>query len=185
MKRRSVAATTGGGLAVVLALAAASVGTETRLAAVPPPAQAERLVIDKSDRTLTIHFTDGAARTLQGVRFGRNWAAGPKRQRGDRRTPEGDYRVLEYRATRDDYPDVTYLPALYLDYPNAQDVAASASLGVDPGDAIMIHGPHPSVPEAVLRWRGDWTDGCAALTAAQMTYLMRFTREGTPVTIRP
>jgi murein L,D-transpeptidase YafK len=119
------------------------------------------------------------------VRFGPNWNSGPKRQRGDRKTPEGEYRVLEHRTSRDLYPYVTYMPALYLDYPNEHDVEASAELGVDPGDAIMIHGPHPDVPERLLATRGDWTDGCAALTAAQIEYLMRFTREGTPVTIRP
>jgi len=150
-----------------------------------PQRDAERLLIDKSDRTLTIIFPGGQVRTLRGVRFGPNWNSGPKRQRGDRKTPEGEYRVLEHRTSREVYPDVTYLPALYLDYPNERDVEASAELGVDPGDAIMIHGPHPDVPERLLATRGDWTDGCAALTAAQIEYLMRFTREGTPVTIRP
>nr|WP_295370914.1 L,D-transpeptidase family protein [uncultured Sphingosinicella sp.] len=150
-----------------------------------PHREAERIMIDKSDRTLTILFEGGNAVTLRGVRFGPNWNRGPKRQRGDRKTPEGEYRVLEHRTSRAGYPDVTYLPALYLDYPNKRDVEASAELGVDPGDAIMIHGPHPDVPERVLAWRGDWTDGCAALSAAQIEYVMRFTREGTPVTIQP
>lgn len=153
--------------------------------ALAPEQIAERLLIDKSDRTLKIIFADGAVRTLRGVSFGPNWNSGPKRQRGDRKTPEGEYRILEHRTSRELYPDVTYLPALYLDYPNERDREASAELGVDPGDAIMIHGPHPSVPEFLLRLRGDWTDGCAALTAAQMDYLMRFTREGTRVTIQP
>jgi murein L,D-transpeptidase YafK len=149
-----------------------------------PLPQAEYLLIDKSDRTLKIVFEHGAVRTLHGVRFGPNWKGGPKRQRGDRKTPEGEYRVLEHRTSRDVYPDVTYLPALYLDYPNAHDRVASAALGVDPGDAIMIHGPHPDLPEFLLRLRGDWTDGCAALPAAEMDYLMRVTREGTRVTIQ-
>ncbi|HZH05624.1 MAG TPA: L,D-transpeptidase family protein [Lautropia sp.] len=146
---------------------------------------AEWLLIDKSDRTLTVAFEDGSTRTLRDLRFGPNWNAGPKRQRGDRRTPEGEYRVLEHRVSRDLYPDVTYLPALYLDYPNAQDQEVAAALGVDPGDAIMIHGPHPDVPASVLRAQGDWTEGCVAVTASQMNLLIHATREGTPVTIRP
>ena len=154
------------------------------LARAAPLPQAERLLIDKSDRTLTIVFPHGAAKTLRGLRFGPSWKDGPKRQRGDRKTPEGEYRVLEHRTSREVYPDVTYLPALYHDYPTDQDRLASAALGVDPGDAIMIHGPHPHLPDSLLRLRGDWTDGCAALPAAEMDYLMRVTREGTPVTIQ-
>jgi murein L,D-transpeptidase YafK len=144
--------------------------------------QAERLLIDKSDRTLTVIFVGGRAVTLPGLRFGPNWKAGHKRQRGDRRTPEGEYRVAEHRTSREVYPEVTYLPALYLDYPNEADVAAAKALGVDPGSAIMIHGPHPDVPADQLQ--GDWTDGCAALDAVQMRWLMAVTAEGTPVTIQ-
>lgn len=145
--------------------------------------QAERLVIDKSDRTLTIVFAGGIERTLTELRFGERWDEGPKRQRGDEKTPEGEYRVLEYRTSRIDYPDVIFLPALYLDYPNEADRAASAALGVDPGGAIMIHGPDPDLAPALLFH--DWTDGCAALSREQMAYLMAVTQEGTPVTIRP
>ncbi len=145
-------------LAAASLIASADPGPLARATA--PLPQAEYLLIDKSDRTLKIVFPNGAVRTLHGVRFGPNWKGGPKRQRGDRKTPEGEYRVLEHRTSRDVYPDVTYLPALYLDYPNAHDRVASAALGVDPGDAIMIHGPHPDLPEFLLRLRGDWTDGC-------------------------
>jgi murein L,D-transpeptidase YafK len=179
----------GGTLIGVGALAAAAltaaVGHGPVAHAAAQQGQAERLLIDKSDRTLKIIFADGNVRTLWGVSFGPNWRGGPKRQRGDRKTPEGEYRVLEHRTSREVYPDVTYLPALYLDYPNERDQEASAALGVDPGDAIMIHGPHPYVPDYLLRLRGDWTDGCAALTAEQMAYLMGVTREGTRVRIQP
>ena len=145
--------------------------------------EADHLVIDKSDRTLTVIFPGGAVQTLTELRFGPNWSQGPKRERGDRKTPEGEYRVLEHRTSRIDYPDVTFLPALYLDYPNEADWAASEALGVDPGDAIMIHGPHPELPPEAMQ--GHWTDGCVALSREQIAYLMMVTREGTPVTIQP
>jgi murein L,D-transpeptidase YafK len=152
-------------------------------AAAQAVAQAERLVINKSARTLDILFADGTVRTLAGLRFGEAWDRGPKRQRGDERTPEGEYRVAEYRTSRLDYPDVIFLPALYLDYPNEDDLAEAEALGVHPGGAIMIHGPHPDFTPAELA--ADWTDGCAALSREQMAYLMAVTGEGTPVTIQP
>jgi murein L,D-transpeptidase YafK len=148
----------------------------------PPAWQAERLLIDKSDRTLTVFFADGRIETLTELRFGPNWDQGPKRRRGDRRTPEGEYRVLEHRTSRIDYPNVIFLPALYLDYPNEADLAASEALGVDPGNAIMIHGPAPDLPPDAAS--EHWTDGCAALSREQMAYLMSVTSEGTPVTIQ-
>jgi murein L,D-transpeptidase YafK len=148
----------------------------------PLPEQAERLLIDKSDRTLTVFFASGRSRVLTELRFGPNWNQGPKRERGDRKTPEGEYRVLEHRTSRIDYPEVIFLPALYLDYPNEADWAASEALDVDPGSAIMIHGPAPDLPAKTART--DWTDGCAALSREQMAYLMTVTSEGTRVTIQ-
>jgi murein L,D-transpeptidase YafK len=166
-------------VAALLALTAVA----SSASAAPPWPLAERLLIDKSDRTLTVIFEGGVAYELRELRFGPNWHLGPKRQRGDRKTPEGEYHVLEHRTSRIVYPDVTFLPALYLDYPNEADLAASEALGVDPGDAIMIHGPHPELPAQVMR--GHWTDGCAAVSPEQMAYLMMVTSEGTPVTIQP
>jgi len=166
------------------ALAAASLSllAQDSIAPVASPT-AERLIIDKSDRSLTVIFADWPSVVLTGLRFGPNWQRGPKRQQGDRKTPEGEYHVLEHRTSRIDYPDVIFLPALYLDYPNEADLAASEALGVDPGYAIMIHGPHPDLPPEAMRH--DWTDGCAALSKEQMAYLMAVTREGTRVTIQP
>nr|WP_295371772.1 L,D-transpeptidase family protein [uncultured Sphingosinicella sp.] len=168
---------------LVAALLLTSSASELSLTSAPTVEQAERLLIDKSDRTLAVFFADGRVHTLKELRFGPTWNQGPKRQRGDRKTPEGEYQVLEHRTSRIDYPDVTFLPALYLDYPNEADLAASEALGVDPGDAIMIHGPHPDIPAHIMR--EHWTDGCAALSREQMAYLMIVTSEGTRVTIQP
>jgi murein L,D-transpeptidase YafK len=168
--------------ALVAALLLQFSGPGPDISAVPPTEQAERLLIDKSDRPLTVFFADGRAEMLTELRFGPNWDQGPKRRRGDRKTPEGEYSVLEHRTSRIDYPNVIFMPALYLDYPNEADLAASEALGVDPGNAIMIHGPAPGLPPEAAR--EHWTDGCAALSREQMAYLMSVTSEGTPVTIQ-
>jgi murein L,D-transpeptidase YafK len=105
---------------------------------------------------------------------------GPKQQRGDAHTPEGEYVI-------DEKKDVTccYL-AMHLSYPNADDIARAQSLGVDPGDMIEIHGLSKK-----RAWLGrfhritDWTDGCLGLSNSEMLELWPFVRIGTPVEIHP
>jgi murein L,D-transpeptidase YafK len=71
-------------------------------------------------------------------------------------------------------------------YPNAADRQRAARAGVNPGGDIMIHG----LP-ARLGWIGrlhrtlDWTDGCVALTNAEVDELWRAVADGTPIDIRP
>lgn len=147
----------------------------------PAPADAQAsILVDKSERTVTIVSADGTSRRLSGARFGSGWKDGPKRRRGDERTPEGDYRIVEKR-TEGNY---RYLPALLIDYPNASDRARAKAAGVDPGDFILFHGPPRAMP---FGWHppGDWTDGCIALSPAQMKTLMQAAKVGMPVRIVP
>ena len=59
-------------------------------------------------------------------------------------------------------------------------------LGVDPGGDIMIHGVTNG-----LGWLGsmhrviDWTDGCIAVTDAEMDEIWSLVPDGTPIEIRP
>jgi murein L,D-transpeptidase YafK len=104
---------------------------------------------------------------------------GDKRTQGDGATPEGHYRVTEMKSRGRS----RYHKALLLDYPNAEDVRNLAALeasgavprGTRPGGLIEIHGEGG---------RGkDWTDGCVAVTNAQMDELFTLVGVGTPVTI--
>lgn len=58
-----------------------------------------------------------------------------------------------------------------------------------PGGQIYIHGqPWEATEHAFFRLkfaREDWTDGCIAVTNAEMDEIFRSVREGTPVLIRP
>lgn len=138
------------------------------------------ILIDKSARTVTILDHSDKPRVLTGARFGSGWKDGPKRRRGDKRTPEGSYHVAEMRKDG----TYKYLPALLLNYPNAMDRAISARNGWDPGDFILIHGPPGWMP-IDMHPPGDWTDGCIALSRKQMRTLMSLAEEGMPVRIVP
>ena len=98
---------------------------------------------------------------------------GHKRQQGDRRTPEGDYRIT-YRNDRS-----RFHLSLRISYPNEADRRQAAARGVDPGGDIMIHGATP--PGS----RTDWTEGCIAVTNAEMEAVWQRVPVGTPVRIRP
>lgn len=98
---------------------------------------------------------------------------GHKRQQGDERTPEGDYRIT-YRN-----PQSRFHLSLRVSYPNRADREQARKRGVDPGGDIMIHGSTPP------GYTGDWTDGCIAVTNAQIEEIWRLVPVGTPIRINP
>lgn len=98
---------------------------------------------------------------------------GHKRQQGDEKTPEGDYRIT-YRNPRS-----RFHLSLRVSYPNEADRRQARARGVDPGGDIMIHGATPP------GYRGDWTDGCIAVTNAEMDEIWRRVPVGTPIRIIP
>jgi lipoprotein-anchoring transpeptidase ErfK/SrfK len=106
-------------------------------------------------------------------------ALGVKQRQGDGATPEGRYRVVKKK----DRGASRYHRALLLDYPNAADrarFAAAQRRGEIPRDArigglIEIHGEGG---------RGqNWTEGCVALSNADMDELYSRVGVGTRVTI--
>jgi murein L,D-transpeptidase YafK len=100
--------------------------------------------------------------------------AGPKRQEGDGRTPEGQYFI-----DRRNYNSSFFL-SLGISYPNAQDRARAAAAGVNPGGDIFIHGAarHPND-----MGRPDWTAGCIAVTDAEMQMIYQMVPVGVPIWI--
>jgi len=135
------------------------------------------LVVDKMARSCLLY--KGA--DLKGeypVELGPNWI-GDKMQQGDRRTPEGRYKVVKKLSNG----STTFYKALLLDYPNEQDkqrFRENVRTGrIDPdagiGSLIEIHGGGG---------RGvDWTNGCVALKNSDMDIVYRSCSIGTPVII--
>jgi murein L,D-transpeptidase YafK len=143
-----------------------------------PVAQADRIVIVKSERTMTLLRQGRVLRTYK-VALGRE-PRGPKIQIGDNRTPEGEY-TIDLRNAHSQF----HL-SLRISYPNQADRERARKLGVDPGGAIMIHG----LP-AAYAWLGaahrqtDWTLGCIAVTNPEIEEIWQMVPLGTKVEIKP
>ena len=105
---------------------------------------------------------------------------GPKERAGDFRTPEGRYQLTR-RNSRSDY-----FLSIQVSYPNADDVRRARRDHVNPGGSIMIHGlpnlqRHPPDYYAAA----DWTDGCIAMSNADMVELWLMVQDNTPIDIQP
>lgn len=101
---------------------------------------------------------------------------GPKRVKGDGRTPEGTY-LIDRRN-----PNSDFHLSLGISYPNARDVQLARAMGMEPGGDIFIHGqPNPGIKKG----RGsDWTAGCIAVKDREIEEIYAMVRTGTPITIR-
>ncbi|WP_413463468.1 L,D-transpeptidase family protein [Altererythrobacter sp. CC-YST694] len=153
-----------------LALASSAAKSEESL----PPVELVR--VDKSARTITL-FVDGrAVKTYAGIQLG-GAPQGHKRFEGDERTPEGRYSIDARN------PQSAYHLSLRISYPNARDRAYAATHGRSPGGDIFIHGQPNALP--LGRLPGDWTDGCIALSNAEMDELWQAIADGTPIEIIP
>lgn len=138
---------------------------------------ADFVLVDKSDRTLTLYAVGQPIRTITGVQLG-DAPVGHKQFEGDERTPEGRYTI----HTRN--PRSAYRLSLRIDYPNATDRAFAESYGLSPGGNIFIHGQPNRMP-VDDRMEGDWTDGCIAVSNAEIALLWDAIEDGTPIEIRP
>lgn len=132
-----------------------------------------RVVVHKAARRMELWHHDTVLRSFR-VQLGFD-PIGHKVQRGDGRTPEGEF-LIDRRNPRS-----AFHLSIGINYPRPQDIEAARALGVDPGGDIFIHGRGPN-----HRWaRGDWTAGCIAVTDREMEVIYAMVRDGTPVTILP
>ena len=151
---------------VVLAPAASGAGTRTVV-------MADAVVVDKSERELRL-LRGGAVIATFPVGLGSD-PQGDKIRQGDGRTPEGDY-VLDWRN-----PQSRFHLSIHISYPNDADRALAAARGVSPGGGIFIHGT-PWLDNVA---GFDWTNGCIAVTNADMDAIWAMVPDGAPITIQP
>jgi murein L,D-transpeptidase YafK len=140
--------------------------------------QADRVVVYKSKRQLQLLRAGQVLRTYR-IALGDN-PVGHKRQEGDEKTPEGAY-VLDWRN-----PNSRYYKSIHISYPNAQDREQARRRRVSPGGDIMIHGMNNQTAwlGSIQHWR-DWTNGCIAVSNAEMDEIWKMVKNGTPIQINP
>ena len=144
----------------------------------PQHPRADRIVVLKSERKLHLYRAGEVLRSFD-IALGLV-PEGPKREAGDLRTPEGRYHIESKNS------DSNYFMALKVSYPNERDRAEAAAAGVDPGGMIMIHGDPNDGRFAAMRGQGmDWTDGCIAVSNADMVDIWLMTAAGMPIEIQP
>jgi murein L,D-transpeptidase YafK len=148
------------------------------LLASPDLPRVDHLVVRKSQRRL--YLMDGG-RIVREYKIALGLEpVGPKERDGDFRTPEGWYRLAR-RNPRSDY-----FLSIQISYPNAGDLERAREHHWQPGGAIMIHGlPNRLKNSPSYYQHADWTDGCIAVSDADMVEIWLLTRDGTPIDILP
>ncbi|UVE16772.1 L,D-transpeptidase family protein [Pseudomonas sp. LS44] len=138
----------------------------------------DKVLVLKSERKLHLMGKGSVLKSYK-VSLGKQ-PQGAKQREGDRRTPEGFY-WIDWRKTSDKYN-----LALHISYPNIRDQSNAHKAGVTAGGMIMIHGT--PIDEEYPEWYFtslDWTEGCIAMTNADMQEIWSLVKDGTLIEIRP
>lgn len=161
-----------------LAAVGVVIGAHFNLNPLPPNAVADRVLVEKAARRLSL-LRDGNRLKVYRVALGGD-PIGAKEQEGDQRTPEGIY-VIDFHKEDSDYHR-----ALHVSYPDSRDIERAEAQGVSPGGDIMIHGIRNGRGWiGAFHRRTDWTAGCIAVTDFEIEEIWRAVVDGTPIEIRP
>jgi murein L,D-transpeptidase YafK len=164
--------------AVLVGLCAGLAACAKPVAAPPVQGSADRILIEKSAHRMTLFSGERRLATYRVSLGGGGLAA--KTHEGDRRTPEGRYRITGRNARS------AYHRSLRIGYPRPDQASAARKAGVDPGGDIMIHGLPNGRGHLARLYKGrDWTDGCIAVTNDEMNDVWRWVRDGASVSITP
>ncbi len=140
--------------------------------------KADRVLVVKSERRLYLLRDNKVWRSYR-IALGRS-PVGHKVFEGDGRTPEGLY-VLDRKNAGS-----RFYRSIHISYPSSFDVSEARDYGGRPGGLVMLHGQPSNGPNGYhdyLRW--DWTEGCIAVSNAEMDEIWTATEEGTPIEILP
>lgn len=177
--------------------------TESSADQIKPPDIPDKpyyLEVDKSERLLRVKYAGDTYRQFH-VASGRG-GAGKKQRKGDRRTPEGIYRIARLSTSSQ------FHFFIGLNYPNVEDalvgfrndviskeefnqIIESLKYGKLPpqgtalGGAIGIHGIGLETAEKLnMHANLNWTKGCLAVTNNEISTLRRYVSIGTEVIIK-
>jgi murein L,D-transpeptidase YafK len=165
-------------LVVCLVIAGVAAAAYLNVDPLPRGAIADRVVVEKSARRLTLMRNGQTLKTYR-VALGRA-PIGPKEYEGDQKTPEGVYSMDFHK------PDSDYHLALHISYPEQRDIERAAVDGRSAGSDIMIHGlPNGRAWIGRFHRRSDWTAGCIAVADFEIEEIYRAVPDGTPIELRP
>jgi L,D-transpeptidase catalytic domain len=138
---------------------------------------ADKVLVIKHERVLRL-LRRGRVIAEYPIKLGLN-PYGHKQREGDFRTPEGHYDLVARN------PRSEFFLSIKISYPNREDAAVAHESGNAPGGLIMIHG-QPNEPKRPTEYYAtrDWTDGCIALSNADMVDVWLRTTAGIPIEIR-
>jgi len=139
----------------------------------------DRILVIKKKRKMYL-YKEGKVQQMIPISLGKN-PLGTKQQKGDNRTPEGEFFIHRKLCSP------KYYRSLCISYPRPEDIDKARRHGKNPGGDITIH--------AQPKWNADgngdkytlskdWTQGCVAVTNDAMKELWYAVREGVPITIR-
>lgn len=140
----------------------------------------DNILVKKAMRKMYLREGEAVLKEYN-ISLGKN-PKGHKTQQGDSRTPEGEY-IISGRN-----PHSSYHLSLRISYPNEQDVQAAKARGVSPGGDIMIHGYPNKVINRLfdkIHQNYDWTDGCIAVTDAEIEEIWTLVPDKTKIVIQP
>jgi murein L,D-transpeptidase YafK len=162
---------------IAAAVASALAWANWPAAPLPPGSTADRILVEKAARTLTLFHGDRVLKKYS-VSLGRV-PVGPKQREGDKKTPEGVYHIQLHKF------DSSYHRALQVSYPAAEDVARAKLQGVSAGLEIMVHGaPNGWGLIGRAHRAADWTAGCIAVTNPEIEEIYAAVPDGTVIEIR-
>ncbi len=136
------------------------------------------VLVNKAEKKMYL-MSNGRKIKEYSVVFGSS-PTGHKQQEGDQRTPEGKYLLDDKKS------DSSYYRAIHISYPNEDDKKRARANNASPGGQIMIHGQKNGLGWMYgLTQKFNWTDGCIAVTNAEMDEIWELVKIGTPIEIRP
>jgi murein L,D-transpeptidase YafK len=143
-----------------------------------PHQPASKVLVLKAEHRLLLLDDGNDAIHTYSVAIGRGGVEIKQRQ-GEQKTPEGLHTIDRHKKDR------WFRRALHISYSNDADQKHARKLHVDPGADIMIHGIQNGVGRLGRLHRAvDWTEGCIALTDAEIEEIYSAVSDGTPIEIR-
>jgi murein L,D-transpeptidase YafK len=148
------------------------------LPSAPAEAQADLIEVFKGERRMELKRE---GKTIRRYRVVLGFSPEHRKEReGDCRTPEGSYTVDACN------PRSAFHLSLRVSYPDEDDKARAAALGVSPGGDIYIHGqPNGWRKFLVDHPAKDWTTGCVAVSDVEIREVWALVPTGVRVVIHP